>query len=152
MKKNARLEAWMTGWDPDPSSDLPREYRAFFQLFNGQKYYEAHDVLEVLWLGCVDENRSFYQGLIQLAGAFVHFDKHARFPEHSVHGRRLAPGCRLLDLAAERIARYGPVHMRIDVGALLEVCAVWKARALGGGGSPMQVYAPPSLQLLQRVR
>jgi hypothetical protein len=148
MKKNARLEAWMTAWDPDPSSDLPREYRAFFELFNGRKYYEAHDVLEALWLGCVDENRSFYQGLIQLAGAFVHFDKHACFPEHPVHGRRLAPGCRLLDLAAGRIARYGPVHMQIDVGAVLEMCAVWRGRALRGGVSPLQVHEPPSIELL----
>ena len=152
MKKNARLEAWMTAWDPDPSSDLPREYRAFFELFNGRQYYEAHDVLEALWLGCLDENRSFYQGLIQLAGAFVHFDKHARFPEHPVHGRRLAPGSRLLDLAAARIGGYGPVHLRIDVGAVLEVCAVWKARALGGGASPLQAHEPPILQLLEGAR
>jgi predicted metal-dependent hydrolase len=152
MKKNARLEAWMTAWDPDPSSDLPREYRAFFELFNGRQYYEAHDVLEALWLGCLDENRSFYQGLIQLAGAFVHFDKHARFPEHPVHGRRLAPGARLLDLAAARIGGYGPVHLRIDVGAVLEVCAVWKVRALGGGVSPLQAHEPPSLQLLEGAR
>ena len=147
MKKNARLEAWMTAWDPDPSSDLPREYRAFFELFNGRQYYEAHDVLEALWLGCADENRSFYQGLIQLAGAFVHFDKHACFPEHPVHRRRLAPGCRLLDMAAARIGPYGPVHMQIDVVAVLEVCAVWRDRALGGGVSPLQVHEPPSIQL-----
>jgi hypothetical protein len=86
--------------------------------------------------------------LIQLAGAFVHFDKHACFPEHPVHGRRLAPGYRLLNLAAGRIARYGPVHMQIDVGAVLEMCVLWKTRALGGGASPLQVHEPPSLQLL----
>jgi hypothetical protein len=149
MKKNARLEAWMTEWDPDPGADLPREYRAFFFLFNGSQYYEAHDLLEALWLRCADEQRSFYQGLIQLAGAFVHFEKHARFPEHPVHGRRLAPGARLLDLAAARVGVYGPVYMQVDVLAVLQICAVWKVRAVEGG-SPLQIHEPPSLRLLKR--
>lgn len=146
MKKNARLQTWMNEWDPDPDAALPREYRAFFFLFNGRQYYEAHDVLEALWLPCRDENRSFYQGLIQLAGAFVHFDKHALFPEHPVHMRRLAPGCRLLDLAAARLGRFGPLHMRLDVLAVLRICQLWQTRAQECG-SPLQTHKPPQLQL-----
>ena len=146
MKKNARLQTWMNEWDSDPGAVLPREYRAFLFLFNGRQYYEAHDVLEALWLPCRDENRSFYQGLIQLAGAFVHFDKHALFPEHPVHMRRRAPGCRLLDLAAARLGRFGPLHMRLDLLAVLGICELWKTRAQQGG-SPLQMHAPPKLQL-----
>ena len=146
MKKNARLQTWMDEWDSDPGAALPREYRAFFFLFNGRQYYEAHDVLEALWLPCRDENRSFYQGLIQLAGAFVHFDKHACFPEHPVHGRRIAPGCRLLDLAAARLGRFGPLHMRLDVPAVLRMCELWKTRSQHSV-SPLQTHAAPELKL-----
>ena len=52
--------------------DLEVHYLAYFECFNRQLYYEAHDVLEALWL--VDKhtpNGAFYKGLIQLAGAFV---------------------------------------------------------------------------------
>ncbi len=136
----------MDEWDSDPGAALPREYRAFFFLFNGRQYYEAHDVLEALWLPCPDENRSFYQGLIQLAGAFVHFDKHACFPEHPVHGRRIAPGCRLLDLAAARLGRFGPLHMRLDVPAVLRMCELWKTRSQHCV-SPLQTHAAPELKL-----
>ena len=41
----------------------------------------------------------FYKALIQIAGAFVHTQKHFYQPQHSVHSRRLAPAARLLDRA-----------------------------------------------------
>ncbi len=51
-------------------------YLAFFDCFNQQQFFEAHEVLEKLWLS--ERGRPsglFYQGLIQLAGAFVHVQK-----------------------------------------------------------------------------
>ena len=48
-------------------------FAGYFILFNEQKFYEAHDVLEDLWLpDRHGPNGHFYKGLIQLAGAFVH--------------------------------------------------------------------------------
>lgn len=84
---------------------------AFFFHFNREDYYEAHDVLESLWLegGRQAEGANFYQGLIQLAGAFVHLRKHGENPEHRVHGQRLAPAFRLLGLAGENMRPYGTV-------------------------------------------
>ena len=52
-----------------PEASSQDYYAAFFQLWNAQKYYEAHDVLEQLWL--VEKNvelARFYQALIQAAG------------------------------------------------------------------------------------
>jgi len=75
-------------------------YTAFFQLWNAQKYYEAHDVLEQLWL--VETNAGlarFYQALIQAAGAFVHLQKNFQQPSHPKHSRRLPPATRLFELA-----------------------------------------------------
>lgn len=50
------------GWDI--------RYSAYFHHFNRGDYYEAHDVLESLWLeqGRQAPSAAFYQGLIQLAG------------------------------------------------------------------------------------
>jgi hypothetical protein len=147
MKKNEQLQLWLEAWDPNPESPLPREYRAYFHCFNSGQYYEAHDVLEHLWLRCTDSNRSFYQGLIQLAGAFVHFRKHADAPTHPTHSRRLGPGQRLLDLASGRLRSYGASHLEVNIEMVLKLCVLWKERATLG--SPLLTFPAPQLILLQ---
>ena len=84
-------------------------YAAYFHHFNRGDYYEAHDVLESLWMeeGRQSRAAAFYQGLIQLAGAFVHMRKHFEHPDHRVHQQRLAPAYRLLGLAEKNLAGYG---------------------------------------------
>jgi len=155
MKKNDLLEAWLDSWDAMESANssdaplahpFPREYRAFFHCFNTSRFYEAHDVLEHLWLQCRDTNRSFYQALIQLAGAFVHFQKQAQFPLHPTHSRRAAPGSRLLGMAAARMAAFPAWHLGVDVAALRGLCALWKERARQTP-CPLQTFAPPTLQI-----
>lgn len=115
MKKSERLHHHLGAREGTDRSMFPREYRAFFECFNAGEFYQAHDVLEHLWLRCTDANRSFYQGLIQVAGAFVHFQKQRLFPNHPVHGRRLAPGVRLLRRAQERLRAYPSPHMGLDL-------------------------------------
>ncbi|MDY0324161.1 MAG: DUF309 domain-containing protein [Candidatus Carbobacillus sp.] len=50
----------------------PDAYRQFIQLFNTQAFYEAHDVLEALWME--EGHDKFLQALIQLAVAYYHYD------------------------------------------------------------------------------
>jgi hypothetical protein len=58
------------------AQDYDPHYLSYFECFNQQRFFEAHEVLEVLWLTQRDgPNGSFYKGLIQLAGAFVHWQK-----------------------------------------------------------------------------
>ena len=154
MKKNERLETWLAEWDMEKNSLLPREYRAYFHCFNAGDFYEAHDVLEHLWLRCEDENRSFYQALIQLAGAFVHLRKHALHPEHPTHSRRLSPGARLFALADARLAAYPTVHLSLNLLEVSALCSLWSQRALRVGAdtertleSPLNVFEPPRLLL-----
>ena len=148
MKKNKRLTEWLKDWDPTPTHALPVEYRAFVEEFNRGAYYEAHDVLEHLWLRTSDDNRSFYQALIQLAGAFVHFQKHALFPSHPTHSRRLAPGRRLLALAMERLKGYPKIHLCLNLEETIALCLLWSARALDNcGQSPLKKHSPPRLTL-----
>jgi predicted metal-dependent hydrolase len=79
-------------------------YTAYFQLWNAQKYYEAHDVIEQLWL--MEKNPElarFYQALIQAAGALVHLQKNFLHPSHPKHSRRLPPATRLFELALRNL-------------------------------------------------
>lgn len=97
---------------------LDPHYVGYFECFNRQDYYEAHDVLEELWLaqGKAGENYAFYKGLIQGAGAFVHLKLHYYNSEHQVHGARLQPAGRLLVLALKNLSLYPQSHEELDLG------------------------------------
>jgi predicted metal-dependent hydrolase len=116
-------------------------------LWNAQKYYEAHDVLEQLWL--VEKNAElarFYQALIQAAGAFVHLQKNFEQPSHAKHGRRLRPAARLFALALrnledlpDQFRELDLVHFRKLLGATREKIILsdfqknpWSPRAAPG--------------------
>jgi predicted metal-dependent hydrolase len=43
------------------------------RLFNSQKFFEAHEALEAVWLEAQGEEKTFLHGLIQVAAAFHHF-------------------------------------------------------------------------------
>src|SRR5881296_24366 len=78
-------------------------YRAFFRCWNEQRYYEAHDVLEQLWLKTDADDGDFFKGLIQASGAFVHLQKRlsAFAPRH--HGLDVGALCHLLRAYADQI-------------------------------------------------
>ena len=57
---------------PTPELALDPHYTGYFICFNRGEYYEAHDVLEHLWLRTTGSDHQFFKGLIQIAGAFVH--------------------------------------------------------------------------------
>ena len=96
-------------------------YRAYFQCWNDQQYYEAHDVLEQVWLTKDSPDDDFFKGLIQAAGAFVHLQKNFEHPANPKHGRRLGPAVRLFKLAEKNLTRYAPEYHGLDVAGLLEL-------------------------------
>jgi predicted metal-dependent hydrolase len=90
-------------------------YAGYFALFNAQKFYEAHDILEDLWLpDRRGANGDFYKGLIQLAGAFVHLQK-----------QRLRPSAALFKLAQANLEKYPPVHERLNLAEVQQLIVRW---------------------------
>jgi Domain of unknown function (DUF309) len=127
MNKRERIsqflaEATGEGADSD-EGDLGRHryYIAFFRCWNERRYYEAHDVLEQLWLKTDSGEASFFKGLIQAAGAFVHLQKRFEHPSHAKHSRRLPPAVRLFRLAEKNLASFAPWHHGLDVAALCQL-------------------------------
>lgn len=46
------------------------------ELFNAGRFYEAHQTWEILWLNAEEpQDKQFLQGLIMVAGAFIHYAK-----------------------------------------------------------------------------
>ena len=101
-------------------------YRAFFHCWNEKRYYEAHDVLEQLWLRAKSPDADYFKGLIQAAGAFVHLQKRFEHPLHAKHSKRLSPAVRLFRLAERNLTRFAPRHHDLDVTAL---CALLRGYA-----------------------
>jgi predicted metal-dependent hydrolase len=95
-------------------------YLGYFACFNQGLYYEAHDVLEELWL----QDRhgatgNFYKGLIQFAGAFVHMQK------HTVERPRLKPAAALLKLARANLTVYPATFYDLNIAELLAMIEHW---------------------------
>jgi predicted metal-dependent hydrolase len=112
MNKHERIAEFARQFEGQGTD--PR-YAGYFALFNAQKFYEAHDVLEDLWLADKHgANGNFYKGLIQLAGAFVHLQKN-----------RLHPSVALFKLARTNLEKYPVSHQRLNSTAVLKLIEIW---------------------------
>jgi predicted metal-dependent hydrolase len=127
MNKRERISqslAEATGENVNPDqADVERHpyYLAFFRCWNEQRYYEAHDVLEQLWLKTKSPDADYFKGLIQAAGAFVHLQKRFEHPLHAKHSRRLSPAVRLFRLADKKLSRFAPRHRGLDVAGFCQL-------------------------------
>jgi hypothetical protein len=77
-------------------------------LFNGMRYWHAHEAWETLWRAADDEDRDFYQGLIQVAAGLLHLQR--RNPRGARN--KLAEGL-------EKLAKYEPAHRGLVVSELV---------------------------------
>lgn len=119
--------------DVDPKGHDLR-YAGYFELFNCGKFYEAHDVLEDLWLPVRKEHDgNFYKGLIQLAGAFVHLQK-----------ERLRPAGALFKLARTNLEKFGPEFRHLDLNEVIALIdrSVAKLEASEFLQNPLKENAP----------
>ena len=112
MNKHERIVELARNYTGD---GVDPRYAGYFALFNEQKFYEAHDILEDLWLpDRHGVHGNFYKGLIQLAGAFVHLQK-----------QRLRPSAALFKLARTNLEKYPPVHERLNLAAVHLLIEGW---------------------------
>jgi hypothetical protein len=74
------------------------------RLFNAERYWECHEVLEGLWRQKQGEQKRLLQGIILVCAAFVHHQK----GEDEVALSVLARGAKLLDSAPQV---YGPFDL-----------------------------------------
>jgi len=124
-------------------------YLGFFHCWNEQRYYEAHDVLEQLWLNTESPDADFFKGLIQAAGAFVHLQKRFEHPSHAKHSRRLPPAVRLFRLAEKNLANFAPWHHELDVRTLCQLLSRYADEIVASdyATNPWSPETAPKLQL-----
>ncbi len=147
MGKHAKIAKRFA--DRDRTSRWHPCYVEYFRLFNAQAYYEAHDVLEHIWLGSDGERYTFYKALIQFAGGYVHLQHHHREPEHRIHGRRLRPAARLFRRSAELLGNFSGQHEGIEIDEIVAL-ALRMAESLEEAAfadNPWSPESPPRLAL-----
>src|SRR6516162_5421089 len=94
---------------------LNPHYLGFFECFNRQLFYEAHEVLEHIWLKDKHgPNGAFYKGLIQLAGAIVHLQKN-----------RTRPSAALFKLALANFEKYPPLYEDLNLDTVRDFIGKW---------------------------
>jgi predicted metal-dependent hydrolase len=96
-----------------PRLDPAEADRLFAQgvsLFNGVRYWHAHEAWETLWRAADDDERPFYQGLIQVAAGLLHLQ------------RRNARGALTkLDEGIAKLRPFEPSHRGIIVSELIGI-------------------------------
>jgi len=113
----------------------PAHYLSYFACFDRELYYEAHDVLEELWLGSKNEEPyQFFKGLIQLAGSFVHIQK-----------KRSAPAVRLYEVAWKNLTPYGPKYWGLDMQRLKKTLSPYYQVLTSASGNPLTTLGPPQI-------
>ena len=58
--------------------------------FNARKFWHAHESWEAIWLGAPEPDKTFLQGIIQIAAAFYHHQKENHEGMRSLMRRGLA--------------------------------------------------------------
>ncbi|MEP6680851.1 MAG: DUF309 domain-containing protein [Chloroflexota bacterium] len=120
---------------PLPAAEAERLFREAVALFNGVRYWFAHEAWEALWRAADDEERDFYQGLIQVAAGLLHLQ------------RRNARGARnKLREGVARLEPYRPVHHGVMLDELVGVATRY-LEDLDAGSVPYLI--PPVIRWVE---
>ncbi len=87
----------------DPEEALAKA----IELWDEERFFEAHEVLEGVWHAAPEQDRRFWQGIIQIAVGCVHHQR------GNVHGT-----IALLRKAVDKLSDYPDTHRGIDVAQL----------------------------------
>jgi hypothetical protein len=94
--------------EPLDPAEAERVFRRGIAMFNGVRYWHAHEEWETLWRAAPEKERDFYQGLIQVAAGLLHLQR------RNLRGARnkLAEGL-------AKLRPYQPAHHGVFVNELI---------------------------------
>jgi predicted metal-dependent hydrolase len=112
------------------SAENEEKFKRGLAHFNAQEFFEAHEIWEEIWLHEREPEKTFLQGLIQLAAAFHHYNcDNPRGAES------------LLASGIVKLTRFPAAHRGLALEDLRKAAKRW-ARALGEGRTPGQRALP----------
>lgn len=93
---------------PLEPEEAERLFGVGVSLFNGARYWHAHEAWETLWRAAPDGERDFYQGLIQVAAGLLHMQR-----------RNRRGALNKLTEGLSRLRPYQPTHHGVFVNELV---------------------------------
>ena len=112
------------------SSEKQEKFERGLKHFNAREFFEAHEVWEEVWLTEDEPEKTFLQGIIQIAAAFHHYR------------RGNSDGAEtLLAAGIVKISRFPEQHRGLAIHDLREEAKLW-ARALGEMQRPGEEKLP----------
>jgi hypothetical protein len=94
--------------------DHHEQFRRGVGQFNAQLFFEAHETWEEIWLAATEPDKTFLQGIIQIAAAFHHYNR------GNIRGARS-----LLEAGLKRLERFPAVHREIELELLRTAARAW---------------------------
>jgi predicted metal-dependent hydrolase len=89
-------------------------FREGVEQFNAEKFFDAHESWEAIWLHAPEPDKTFLQGITQVSAAFHHYSK-----------GNYAGAKTLLERGLQKLAQF-PVHYRgVKVDRLREEAGRW---------------------------
>jgi len=104
------------------------QFQRGIELFNAGNFFEAHEAWEEIWLAATEPEKTFLQGLIQVAAAFHHYSRGNRKGMES-----------LLEAGLTKLAQFKDGHRGIAVARLRMDAKEWWAAAQDANTAPPQI-------------
>jgi uncharacterized protein len=89
--------------------ELPASFWQGVRAFQQGQFYECHDTLEALWIEAQEPNKTFFQGILQIAVACYH-----------LRNQNWRGAVILLGEGIRRLSPYQPSYGDIDINHLLD--------------------------------
>lgn len=105
------------------------KFRKGIILFNSGEFFKAHEVWEEIWLQASEPEKTFLQGLIQLAAAFHHYSRGNRAGTQS-----------LVAAALQKLEKFPANYFAVNLGVLRMAAGDW---ASAPSNHPGCVPVPP---------
>ncbi|MBF2065330.1 MAG: DUF309 domain-containing protein [Calothrix sp. C42_A2020_038] len=91
------------------NEQLPDAFWQGVEQFNTGQFYACHDTLEALWIEALEPEKTFYQGILQVAVALYHLSN------GNLRGATI-----LIGEGTNRLRRYPSVFGGIDIDQFLD--------------------------------
>jgi predicted metal-dependent hydrolase len=112
------------------SAEKEEKFERGLAHFNAREFFEAHEVWEEVWLVEREPEKTFLQGIIQIAAAFHHYRRGNSDGAES-----------LLAAGIVKLIRFPSDHRNLAIGDLRLTAKQW-ARDLGDGKHPGETALP----------
>ena len=114
---------------------------AGIELFNSHHFWHAHEAWEEIWLKSSGEEKTFLQGLIQLAAAYHHVQR------GTVRG-----AIRLFDAAFAKLDPFPPRYFDVDRENAVDIARRHRTRIAGGDEIDAREYPKLAIQFNSTLR